>query len=40
MERITGTKHLSMILGQTKLFKKIKSDASKMPKQAKAKGLL
>ena len=36
--RISGTESLSVILGQTKKFKKLKSDAQKLPKQATAKG--
>ena len=35
--RISGTEPLSVILSQTNLFKKIKSHASKVPKQAQAK---
>ena len=36
--RISGTEPSSVILSQTKYFKKLKSDAPKFPKQAKAKG--
>ena len=36
--RISGTEPSSVILSQTKSFKKLKSDAQKVPKQAKAKG--
>ena len=35
--RISGTDPSSVILSQTKLFKKLKIDAQKVPKQAKAK---
>ena len=35
--RISGTEHSSVILSQTKLFKKLESDAQKVPKLAKAK---
>ena len=35
--RITGTEPSSFILGKTKKSKKMKSDAKKLPKQAKAK---
>ena len=35
--RISGTDPSSVILSQTKKFKKLKGDAHKMPKQAKAK---
>ena len=35
--RISGTEPSSVILSQTKLFKKMKSDAPKVPKEAKAK---
>ena len=35
--RISGTEPSSVILRQTKLFKKMKSDAPKVPKQAKVK---
>ena len=35
--RISGTEPSSVILSQTKYFKKLKSDAQKVPKQAKAK---
>ena len=35
--RISGTDPSSVILSQTKLFKKLKSDAQKVPKQAEAK---
>ena len=35
--RISGTEHSSVILSQTKKFKKFKSDVQKVPKQAKAK---
>ena len=34
--RISGTEPSSVILGQTKYFKKLKNDAHKLPKQAKA----
>ena len=34
--RISGTEPSSVILSQTKYFKKMKSDASKVPKQAQA----
>ena len=33
---ISGTESSSVILNQTKLFKKLKMDARKVPKQAKA----
>ena len=36
--RISRTKPSSMILSQTKSFKKLKSDTQKVPKHAKAKG--
>ena len=35
--RISGTEPSSVILSQTKLFKKLKSDAPKVSNQAKAK---
>ena len=35
--RISGTEPSSVVLDQTKLFKKMKSDAPKVPNQAKAK---
>ena len=35
--RISGTKPSSVILSQTLKFKKLKSDYSKVPKQAEAK---
>ena len=35
--RISGTEPSSVILSQTKYFKKLKNDAQKLPKQAKAK---
>ena len=35
--RNSGTEPSSMILRQTKYFKKLKSDANKVPKQAKTK---
>ena len=35
--RISGTEPSSVILNQRKWFKKLKSDAPKVPKQAKAK---
>ena len=35
--RISGTEPLSVILSQTKYFKKLKSDATNVPKQAEAK---
>ena len=35
--RISGTEPSSVILSQTKQFKKLKSDAKKVPKEAKAK---
>ena len=35
--RISGTEPSSVILSQTKLFKKLKSDAQNVPKQAEAK---
>ena len=35
--RISGTEPSSVILSQTKYFKKLKSDAKKLPKQASAK---
>ena len=35
--RISGTEPSSVILSQTKKFKKMKSDAPKVPKQAQAK---
>ena len=35
--RISGTEPSSVILGQTKKFKKLKSDAQNVPKEAKAK---
>ena len=35
--RISGTKPSSVILSQTKKFKKLKSDAKQVPKEAKAK---
>ena len=35
--RISGTEPSSVILSQTKSFKKLKGDAQKVPKQAKAK---
>ena len=35
--RITGTEPSSVILSQTKKFKKQKSDVQKVPKQAKVK---
>ena len=35
--RISGTEPSSVILGQTKYFKKLKSDAQKVPKEDKAK---
>ena len=35
--RISGIEPSSVVLDQTKLFKKMKSDASKVPNQAKAK---
>ena len=34
---ISGTEPSSVILSQTKWFKKLKSDVPKLPKQAKAK---
>ena len=34
---ISGTEPSSVILSQTKVFKKMKSDAPKVPKQAEAK---
>ena len=34
--RISGTEPSIMILSQTKQFKKLKSDAKRVPKQAKA----
>ena len=34
--RISGTEPSSVILSQTKQFKKLQSDAKRMPKQAKA----
>ena len=34
--RISGTEPSSVILCQTKLFKKLKSNAQKVPKEAKA----
>ena len=34
--RISGTEPSSVILSQTKTFKKLKSDAQKVPKEAKA----
>ena len=34
--RISGTEPSSVILSQTKSFRKLKSDAPKVPKQAKA----
>ena len=36
--RISDTEPSSVILSQTKYFKKLKNDAQKLPKQAKAKG--
>ena len=36
--RISATEHSSVILSQTKLFQKLKSDVPKVPKQAKPKG--
>ena len=35
--RLSGTESSSSILSQTNLFKKMNSDANKVPKQAKAK---
>ena len=35
--RILGTEHSSVILSQTKYFKKLKSDDLKVPKQAEVK---
>ena len=35
--RISGTEPSSVILSQTKYFKKLKNDDQKLPKQAKAK---
>ena len=35
--RISGTEPSSVILSQTKYFKKLKNDAQKLPKQTKAK---
>ena len=35
--RISGTEPSSVILSQTKLYRKMKSDALNLPKQAKAK---
>ena len=35
--RISGTEPSSVILSQTKKFKKLKSDAQKVPKEAKVK---
>ena len=35
--RISGTEPSSVILSQTKYFKKLKNDAQKLPKQDKAK---
>ena len=35
--RVSGTEPSSVILSQTKYFKKLKYDAQKLPKQAKAK---
>ena len=35
--RFSDTKPSSVILGQTKLFKNLKSDAQNVPKQAEAK---
>ena len=35
--RISGTEPSSVILSQTKYFKKLKNDAQKLPKQAKVK---
>ena len=35
--RISGTQPSSVILSQTKYFKKLENDAQKLPKQAKAK---
>ena len=35
--RISGTEPSSVILSQTKYFKKLNNDAEKLPKQAKAK---
>ena len=35
--RISGTEPSSVILSQTKYFKKLKNDAQKLPKQAKTK---
>ena len=35
--RISGTEPSTVILRQTKKFKKLKSDAQKVPKQARAK---
>ena len=38
--RISGTEPSSVILNQTKLFQKLKSDVQKVPNQAKSKGMV
>ena len=38
--RISRTKPSSVILSQTKSFKKLKKDTQKVPKQAKVKGMV